>query len=226
MHNWLMGRNVLFVSMEMNTLAVAQRAAAMYAHTNLSQLKIGGYPDSTYKLFVKEMDGAPLEKGKLYVIDGNLAADPEDIYTLGQQLQCSVNLIDGGYLLRHRNLRLDRYTKVAENVEAMKRYSTDLEIPTFASWQFNRDASKKKKGEKAGLEDIGYTDAIGQISTLVLGLMQEEGVETIQSRLIDVLKGRNGEVGQFRVNWDFSKMDFTQLVEGEQKTKPLDEATI
>lgn len=225
-HNWLMGRNVLFVSMEMNTLACAQRVSAMYAHTNLSQLKIGGYSTKTYATFVERLSKAGEETGRLYVVDGNLAADTEDIYTLAQQLGCSVILIDGGYLLRHRNPRLDRYTKVAENVEAMKRFSTDLEVPTFASWQFNRDSTKKKKGEKAGLEDIGYTDAIGQISSIVLGLMQEEGVETMQSRLLDVLKGRNGEIGQFRVNWDFINMDFTQVVEGESKKVQFDQTVI
>ena len=76
-------------------------------------------------------------------------------------------VIDGAYLLRHRNVRLDRFTRAAENVELIKRNCTDLEMMAFCSWQFNREASKKQKkgkGEEGDLEDIGYSDAIGQIS--------------------------------------------------------------
>lgn len=224
-HNWRSGRNVLFVSMEMNTLAVAQREAALYAHTNLTQLKTGGYSTNTYKLFLANAKGAEKEPAKLFIMDGNLAADVEDIYTLAMQLGVELVIVDGAYLLRHKNLRLDRYTRVAENVEAIKRYTTDLELPTFCSWQFNRAASQKKNGEKAGLEDIGYTDAIAQISSIVLALMQEEGIETMVHRTVDVMKGRNGETGQFKINWDFIKMDFTQVTD-EQVTAEYDPAAV
>jgi hypothetical protein len=97
-------------------------------------------------------------------------------------------------------------------VELMKQELAAL-APVVVSWQFSRDAAKKnkKKGEKAGLEDIGYTDAIGQVSSLVLGLFEEESVETIKQRKIEILKGRNGEIGSFITRWDFNKMDFSEI---------------
>lgn len=33
----------------------------------------------------------------------------------------------------------------------------------------------------------------------------------MNTRMISLMKGRNGEVGEFRVNWDWTRMDFTQL---------------
>lgn len=216
LHNWLKGQNILFASMEMNHLSIAQRAAAMYAHTNLTQLSLGAYASKTYGVFANKMLEMAQEKSKLYIVDGNLAASVEDIYLLASQLKCTAVYIDGAYLLRHKNPKLDRFTKVAENVENMKRYTTDIEIPTFASWQFNRDASKKMKsatGEKAGLEDIAYSDAIPQTSSVVLAMLQEEGIETMHSRMIDVLKGRGGQVGQFAINWDFINMNFSQVLD-------------
>lgn len=222
--NWTSrNQNILFVSMEMNTLSIAQRIAAMYAGTNITQLKSAGYSSSTFEIFLTGMDKMGKETSKFYVVDGNLAANVEDIYTLCKQLHCNVVFIDGAYLVRHKNPKLDRFTKVAENVELMKRYTTELEVPTFASWQFSREAVKKtkQKGGKPDLEDIGYSDAIGQVSSIVLGLMQEEGVETINKRDIDVLKGRNGEVGKFSVKWDFVGMDFSQYEE-EPEDKQLD----
>lgn len=229
-HNWRQGRNVLFVSMEMAPLPIIQRISAMYAHTNLTQLKQGAYSThavaggkSTFSTFVEGLKGMASEKSKLWVVDGNLAASPEDVYELAVQVGADLVFIDGAYLMKNKNPRLDRFTRVAENSETMKVCTSELEIPTFASWQFNREASKKKDiKQSGGLEDIAYSDAIGQISTVVLGLFQEDTVETLYQRTIKVLKGRNGEIGEFKVWWNFMTMDFTQVIEGGVKTPPPD----
>lgn len=211
-HNWKRKhKNVLFVSMEMNCVSVAQRLAAMYAHTNLTQLKMGQFSTQTLKSFGQKISFLHDEPGQFYVVDGNLAAHCDDIYNLSSQLSCDLVVIDGAYLLRHKDRRLGRYEKVAENVELMKRLTGEVEIPTFCSWQFAKSGAKSQlKGGQVGLEHIGMTESVGQISTIVLALNQEEGVETLNSRLIEVLKGRNGETGQFRVNWDWNIMDFSQ----------------
>ena len=213
--NWLQGRNVLLVSMEMQPLSIVQRIASIYTHTNIGQLKTSGFSKSTYDKFVLKLEGISKEKGKLYIVDGNLAANVDDIYTMADQLNCLTIVIDGAYMVRHKNSKLDRYTRVAENVELMKRNSADLGIATFASWQLNREATKKstQTGKtETNLEDIGYSDAIGQISSIVVGMLQEDGVETMVKRDIRVIKGRNGETGQFSVAWDFQMMDFSQVL--------------
>jgi replicative DNA helicase len=229
LHNWrVRQQSVLVVSMEMSHLPMAQRAAAMIAGTNLTQLKQGAYASKTYDKFASSMFSvaAPSDSPgpKLYIVNGNLAADVEDMYTLADQLKCASIIIDGAYLARHKNTRLDRFTRAAENCELMKRFSEDLQVGTFSSWQFNREASKKKaKGEPAGgtLDDIGYSDAIGQISSIVLGLFQEDGVETMNRKRIRVLKGRGGEVGEFEIEWNFLNMNFNQItIDGEEQ--PVD----
>jgi replicative DNA helicase len=219
-HNWRRKhdvdkkrKNVLFVSMEMMTLPVSQRIAAMYTGYGISELKTG-FPTPIYEKFAKKLKTVSEEDNHLYIVDGNLAASVEDIYLLADSLKCGVVYIDGAYLVRHRNSKLDRFARAAENVELMKRYTSDLGMATFASWQFNRAGAKKKGStseSEASLEDIGYSDAIGQISSVVLGLFQEDTVETLGKRKIRLLKGRNGETGEFTINWDFIKMDFSQL---------------
>jgi replicative DNA helicase len=215
-HNWKCKRNVLFVSMEMSPLAVLQRVSTMYAGTNIGQLKLGAYATSpkgasTYDKFKAGLQGIYSEDAKFYLIDGNLAASAEDVYTLADQLKCKTVYVDGAYLLRHRNGRLNRFERVAENVELIKRFTTDQQCCSFTSWQFNREASKKKgKNEEAGLEDIAFADGIGQISSIVLGLFQQEGIETVKRRQIRILKGRNGEIGSFEINWDFTTMSFSE----------------
>lgn len=225
LHNWVYRKlNVLFVSMEMSTLAIAQRCAAMYAGTNISQLKAGvlnGYASANQSKFEQAMKLLELENAKFYVVDGNLAASPQDIYILARQLGCNMVCVDGAYLMRSKNAKLNRFDRVADNIELMKRFTSEFELQTVASWQFNRQGSEKmkKKDQKAGLEDIGYSDAIGQISSIALGLMQEEGVATLETRSIDVMKGRNGEIGKFDVNWKFNVMDFSQVGASTEKKK-------
>ena len=217
MHNWRKGKRVLVVSMEMAPLPVVQRLVAMYAHTNIGQLKVGGYSSHTFNKFKQSLFALTQENDGFYIVDGNLAASVDDIYSLAQQLKCDQVYIDGAYLLRHKNSRLDRYTRVAENIELIKKDTSEAEVPTIASYQFSRTATKnKKKGEQGDLDDIGYSDAIGQISTIALGLFQDDSVETLEGRVIRVLKGRNGEVGQFKINWDFQTMDFSEVAEEEQ----------
>jgi replicative DNA helicase len=236
LYNWhSLAENVLFVSMEMGKLAIAQRIGAMYAHTNVSQLKVGGYSTKTFKIFVEELGKMQKEPAKLYVVDSNLGGTAEDIFALASILKCKRIVIDGGYLVRHRDPRIDRdrYLRVAENAEQFKKWTATNNLVTIVSWQFARSATdkmKKKSTEKAAsssdlLDSIGYSDVIGQTSALVLGIMQDEGVETIIKRRVQLLKGREGQVGGFDIHWDFDTMNFDQygLNELDKKQEEKDE---
>jgi replicative DNA helicase len=225
LQNWLKGKPVLVVSMEMSPLAILQRLVTMYAHTNIQQLKLGAYSSSTYKKFSESCHKLSNEKhAPLYVVDGNLAVSVEETFVLAEQLKVDMVDIDGAYLMKHHNPRLDRYTRVAENAELLKQSASSTGKPTLASYQFARSAVKdKKKKQDVGLEDIGYTDVIGQVSSVALGLFQDESVETIEGRQVRILKGRNGEVGQFSISWDFANMEFGQKqVQDDQQTGQLE----
>jgi len=199
----------MFVSMEMPISQIQQRLAAIVAQVpagaiknpNLSTMKLAKLKNSLLEI---QGFGEPF-----YVIDGNLTATVEDIWMLARQLKPAAILIDGGYLVKHPTER-DRYRRVAENADLMKQELAAL-APTAVSWQFAKSASKKKKGEKVTGDDVGYSDAIFQVSSLLLGLFEEDSVETLQQRKIEILKGRGGEVGSFRTKWDFQNMDFSEI---------------
>ena len=206
----------IFVSMEMDVLSITQRLIAMHATVPVGKIKSAALTTvqaTKLKTGLTQIKGFPKP---FYVIDGNLASTVEELWMYARQLRPEGMFIDGGYLLQHPSER-DRFRRVAENCDLIKRELAPL-CPTCVSWQFSRDASKKQKQNKGGdnkvtIDDIGYSDAIGQHSTCVLGTFEEESVETIQSRLIDILKGRHGEIGRFRTHWDFQKMDFSEVVE-------------
>lgn len=222
-HNWEMGHRPLVVSMEMAPVPVVQRFVSMKAGVPIGQMKKAAFSTHTYQKFTQGILEMAQMEG-LYVVDGNLAASVEDVYTLAHQLGCNQVYIDGAYLLRHPNPRLDKFTRVSENVELMKRFTSEAGMPTIATYQFARSAVKnKKKDEKPGLEDIGLSDSIPQVSSVVLGLFQEDTVEAMNSRLISVMKGRDGETGEFRTKWDFNTMDFGQLPDEEDPEKTAQE---
>jgi replicative DNA helicase len=214
-HSWSKQQAIpLFVSMEMKPLPIKQRLAAMQAKVPALKLKNAELSTTYLTKFKQSMIEVKGAGVPFWIVDGNLAATVEDIWMLARQLKPDSIWVDGGYLVKHPRER-DRWKRVAENAELMKSELSDL-CPLIASWQFAKTGAKKKgKGDKPDLEDIGYTDAIAQVSSLVLGLLDEDSVETIVSRLVTILKGRYGETGQFRTHWDFVKMDFSEVVEKE-----------
>lgn len=209
------GKKVLFVSMEMSLQLILERAVALHTKTPMTHVHKGELSTKQKTHIEHALIKAKDLPGKMWIMDGNFMASVPDIFGMVQQLNPDVLFIDGAYLLRHEDRRLDKYRKVGVNIEDIKRRCSDLDIPVVLSYQFNRQAAKKQKnkkeGDKVGLEDISFSDEVGQISSIVLGMFEEETVETMYSRLISVLKGRSGEVGSFNIYWDWQRMLFQQV---------------
>jgi replicative DNA helicase len=202
LHAWGQGLTTLFVSMEMKVTPIAQRLAAMYTNTSIAELKSGQIATKKYDGMRSVLGGMQGQHG-MWVADGALSAKVADVQMLCAQLQPDVLFIDGAYLLRCENPRLQRHDRINTNVEDIKMMLAEqLNIPVVQSFQFNREMTGKSV-EDVGLENIAGSDAIGQLSSVVLGLFEEDSIETAVQRKIRVLKGRNGEQGEFNINWRF-----------------------
>lgn len=211
---WEQNRRCAFITLEMPAKQIIERQIGIMAEVNYAPIKSKiGMPEQqeqAIETFISGMAGVD-DPMPFYTIDSRMAASVPDIETYTRAIQADVLYIDGAYLLRHENSQLNRYQKVAENMDLLKDMAMRLDIPVICSWQFNRDAAKKfkkKTEESPDLEDIGYSDAIGQHSSLVMGLLQEDGIETEAYRKVYILKGRGGEQGEFLVHWDFLKSNF------------------
>lgn len=220
LHTWGSNKTPLFFSMEMAKTVIMQRMAAMHAHKPLTHLMKAEMTTKAFTAMMEILKKVKEKQESLWIVDGNLATTVDDIIMLTRQLKPSAIYVDGAYLLRHPNPRTSRFERQTENAEWLKqRVATDLGIPVVASYQFGKEMVKKQKasGAKAGLEDIYGSDAIAQLSTMVFGLMQEDSVETQKERVVEILKGRNGETGRFKINWDFQGMDFSEKVSQEDE---------
>lgn len=216
-HSWrTQGACQMLVSNEMPHLQIQQRLAAMEAKVSASQIKTGSLTSFGMKKLKDALIEVKTKDAALWIVDGNFATTVDEIDDLAAQLNPDGIWIDGAYLLKHRTER-DRYRRIAENAELIKQHLS-ARAPVIATWQWTREGSKKqakKKGsnDPVDLDDIGGSDAIAQVCSIVLGLFENDSVETLVSRLIRILKGRGGEVGQFRTRWDFLGMDFSELVD-------------
>ena len=226
MHAWRKRkRRVLVVTMEMAALPIVQRLGAIYAQVNSRQIMTGALTDiQLSRLNMRLKKAINVEEGTLWIVDGNMRASVEDIFALVEQLEPDLLLIDGPYLLKHKDPRLNKTGRVEANLEEIKYRAQRDQIPCVLSYQFNREAVKKlqkAKGQKVGLEDIAFSDSVGQISSIVIGLFEDESVETLKKRRLSILKGRGGEVGEFNVRWDFDNMDFSEITKKDEEADML-----
>lgn len=227
-HNhWKQDGLPLVVSMEMRTTIIMQRLAALHSHKNLTHLLNAMMSTPAYKDLLKDLKGAKAKDKPFWIVDGQMATKVADIALLVRQLKPSAVVIDGAYLLGHSDHKLNRFSKITENAEALKQaISTQLEVPVIASYQFNRESSKGQgKGKdtsssKGTMDDVYGSDAMAQLSTIMIGLSQPDTVETKKQRRVDILKGRNGGAGSFYINWDFHRLNFDQVPD-EEKTSNM-----
>lgn len=215
--NRVLHRPVLFVSMEMQPELILERCVAIYTKTPIAEIRQTsgrGMITPVYKRFKKDLEALRDDQVPFHIIDGNLGSTVPDIYMMARQLRPAALFIDGGYLVRHVNDRLQSNQRIAANCNMMKQMlATDLNIPTIVTWQVNREGakSKRKKGEGQilGMEHIAGSDAISQDSSVICGLMEEETIEAILFKLVQVMKGRHGEQGEWKMAWDWEAMNFS-----------------
>jgi replicative DNA helicase len=225
---WRSGKIPLFVSMEMKPLQIMQRASAMLARFPITGIKHATLETKQETALWKKL--AELKKSNFpyWVIDGALTSTVDDIIMLTKQLNPSAVYVDGAYLLRGGSFKQSRWERLTENAERLKgEVAEAMNIPVCLSYQFNREVKKGAKPQSVGLENIAYTDALGQLSSVVLGMLQDQGTETLTQRRIEILKGRNGEEGNFLINWRFDQgpdyMNFAEILPPSEASEQEDE---
>jgi len=226
-HAWMyQDKTPLVVTPEMKPMKLMERLTAMYTKTALTPIANAEWtPQSFKKKVLDKMEGLKTGKYPFWIIDGAECQTIEDLFLLCRQLKPSCVYYDGAYLMKHKNKRLSKWERIAETASGLKDVSSYLDIPVVASYQFGKDAVKKKKGKQAslpGLEDIYGSDEIAQLSSVVLGLMGDDNISNVTKKICTLLKGRGGERGQWAINWLFHNMNFDELlpdnkVQGKKK---------
>lgn len=108
-----------------------------------------------------------------------------------------------------KGTRVDRFQNIAYVLDDIKQLTIIHERPVVGTTQFGRKAGKG--GKKGDTENIGFTDTIGTHASIICSAKH---MGSNNKRTIDILKGREGEEGEYDINYSFSPMDFSYIEPG------------
>lgn len=226
---------VLFFSLEMAGLELADRLLSTEAEIPLHRMRNGTMSNDQRRLLVERYSALAVEIG------GNLRIEDRPNLTVQQMASiCRVQrrrsglgliVIDYLQLVSPENLRDSRQEQVAKMSRRMKLLARELEVPVIVICQLNREAAD----ERPKLQHLRESGAIEQDADIVLMIWQiraqgETDPETGQelppaanapkdSRII-VAKNRQGPTGDVQVTF---LPETTRFVQQDHRRRDEDE---
>ncbi len=210
----------LMVNLEMQVEQTARRLVALRTGVSATLIRLGRLSHWGRQKLVRGVQSL-LELGErpFYLMQGGLNTTVDDLLVRVQELRPNALYVDGAYLLRTKGKSESRWERIADAAEVLKTIAREFNIPVVATYQFNRRGP--------GLANIGGSDAIGQLASIVIGLADEQASghavwSARQYKTVELLKGREGEKGKVRVLFDMEHM----VIEQEEVISGYDEASI
>lgn len=208
------GESVLFVTTEMGQEQIARRYASINMGINPTLLKknmLSSYMERRLRAMYVDMAGA--ERFRIFSVGMNSKVSAVEAFM--QEFAPTVVFLDGVYLMKPNETtksmsKVDRITGVYDDLKALNLVADTTMI---ASTQLNRQAGKG--GKEASLENIGYSDAIGTHSSIVVAIKTGPTENPYTSRWMEFLKGREGESGKIAINFKFAPLDMNEFTPEE-----------
>jgi replicative DNA helicase len=218
---------VLFVSLEMACLELADRLLCSAAQVNGHRLRNGTISQEDRRRLVQkstEIGAAPL------FIDDTPGRTLTEIAAVARRLKrkpegLSLIVIDYLQLIEPDNPRDPRQEQVARIARRLKMMARELEIPVLCLAQLNRQA-EVSRDNRPRLSHLRESGAIEQDADVVMFVHREEYYQTNdedrervkgQAEII-ISKQRNGPIGDVKLLWQH---DYTRFVNLEHR--PYDE---
>jgi len=219
------GEPVLFVTQEMRKEHVEARMLPLVAGVDPGPLyrgqpiqpEVHGLDQKDYMAALEQAAQDMSEADAPFLTyDTRMAGSVQDVATIASMHGVRTVVADGAYLFKHPDRRLNRYQRVGENLDLMKADAQATGRRWLTSWQFQRGKGKGGASDDPTLDDIGYSHAVGEYCSTVLGLLSPaDSVSQLKRKDIHIMKGRNGEQGRFRIHWNFKVCDFSEVTEEE-----------
>lgn len=200
------GKKVLVVSMEMGREEYFTRVMSLVTRISAHQL-FRGQISTIAEEHLREIINQDTRENSYIFQEGTLKATLAEIAFKILTERPDVVFIDGAYLIRiPGGQKMPVWERATEIVSQLKIMAGRYNVPIVATYQFNREATKRAI---AGAENIHHSDAIGQIATVVLGLFDVADIQG-QKRL-EVIANRNGPCGHAIINWDWNNANFSEI---------------
>ncbi|GIW97480.1 MAG: replicative DNA helicase [Pirellulaceae bacterium] len=201
---------VLFVSLEMSGIELADRLLCSVARVNGHRLRNGTISQEDRKRLVQkaiEIGNAPL------FVDDSPSRTVSEIAAVGRRIRTTEKalglvVIDYLQLIEPDNPRDPRQEQVAKIARRLKRLARELQVPVLCLAQLNRQA-EDSKDHRPRLSHLRESGAIEQDADVVMFVHREEyyhrGEEAQQyagQAEIIIAKQRNGPIGTVELAWE------------------------
>lgn len=213
------GTPVLFVSLEMSTQQVAERAIASLSSVPNSLIRSAGFTDEHLKLLCAAQ--ARLE-GLPFYIDDAAALTLNDLRAKARRVRrkygrLGLIVVDYLTLMRSSSRRAVREQEVAEMSRDLKTLALQMDTPVLALAQLNRQP-EARIDKRPMLSDLRESGAIEQDADCVIFLYRDEvynaaSVDRGVAELI-VAKQRNGPTGTVRLSYANEYLRFGEIGAG------------
>ncbi len=205
------GASVLIVTMEMTIEQIMRRLLGLLTGVDPNLIKRGQLSTSARRRlgeYVETIAGAD----RLKIFSGGMRKHMSDVDLLVQEFCPDIVYIDGVYLMSCENKSVRTTTeRVSEVFTEGKQLALARNIPLVVTTQYNRVAGKK--GKDGSLENIAYSDAISTHSSIILSIQEGLPGRERETRTGVLIKGREGETGQFPYNYLFRPVNLDELSE-------------
>lgn len=204
MHSWLVNRQpgVIF-SFEMPAAQLGRRCIGIGMQMATDIIKKGRM--SFMKLrevnkWITVMEGLHTDV-PLYIVQGSMDTSLAFVSDILYEHNPDWGLVDAAYLMRARKARgqVSRTDNIADGAEGLRSLALETDTAIMATYQYNRNGA-------GNLANIMYSDAIGQVAALVFDIQEDKKKAArwagTASRVLSIIKGRDGEQGSVRVLFD------------------------
>lgn len=218
------GHSPMIITTEMGTEQIGRRLVALKLGINPEAMKKNMI--STYSMRrIQALQAEMMSDERMRIVSVGMGAKISTIEALIQEFGPSIVYLDGSYLI-HPSVKaqMKRIERVGEVFDELKGLTISANIPIVNTMQFNRQAGKD--GKDGSLETIGFTDAVGMHSSLVIGLKQGPTENPRASRTMEFLKGREGEIGSIHINFKFAPVDMSEIPPEQISTNAEGEAVV
>lgn len=215
---WHAGFEVLFFSLEMSGRQLMQRMIGMQAGLDPKWMRRGMLGREGLQKMLGAIQTFEEIPG-IRIYSHGFGGTTEAVDNLIQEIRPSIVFIDSAYLLKPEDYRRNasKWEHQSNVMDDIKRINVQRDLPVVISTQFSRSAGKK--GKSGGLEDIALTDAISTHSSLIYAIRpwirhQKNKINIAENpdryRVINTLKGREGEDSAFTIHYRFNPIGFRQ----------------
>ena len=222
-NNLMMGKNVLYISMEMSEEKIAERIDANLMNLPIQELsnlpkdmydkKVKSIRDKTTgKLIVKEYPTASAHTGHFRHLlqELNLKKDfiPDIIYLDYLNICSSARMRAGA--------NVNSYTMVKSIAEELRGLAVEFKLPIMTATQTNRQGFTSTD---VGLEDTSESFGLPATADLMVALISTEELEELDQIMVKQLKNRYNDLNAYKrfvVGVDRSKMRLVDADENQQ----------